>query len=166
MQEPQETWVQSLGWEDPLEEEMATHSGTLAWRTPMDIGTWQATVHGVTKSWSQRACTHNFFWGVTKWGTMFVTIVTELNLGHSFMCQHTHTHTHTIYWHWIIVNKKYRMYCKVPNVRLRKENGQLMLKTPELPHGFQGIVKKLKWRRRLQNLWSAHEHSSDWLVVR
>ena len=30
----QETWVQSLGWEDPLEEEMATPSSTLAWRTP------------------------------------------------------------------------------------------------------------------------------------
>ena len=28
----QETWVQSLGWDDPLEEEMATHSNILAWR--------------------------------------------------------------------------------------------------------------------------------------
>ena len=34
MQEPQETWVQSLGQEDPLEEGMATHSSTLAWKTP------------------------------------------------------------------------------------------------------------------------------------
>ena len=32
MQETQETWVRSLGWEDPLEEEMATHSSILAWR--------------------------------------------------------------------------------------------------------------------------------------
>ena len=31
-----EAWVQSLGWEDPLEEGMATHSSILAWRTPMD----------------------------------------------------------------------------------------------------------------------------------
>ena len=30
----QETWVQSLGWEDPLEKEMATHSSSLAWRIP------------------------------------------------------------------------------------------------------------------------------------
>ena len=30
----QETWVRSLGWEDPLEKEMATHSSTLAWRIP------------------------------------------------------------------------------------------------------------------------------------
>ena len=32
MQEPQETQVQSLGWEDPLEEGMATHSSVFAWR--------------------------------------------------------------------------------------------------------------------------------------
>ena len=30
----QETWVQILGWEDPLEKEMATHSSILAWRIP------------------------------------------------------------------------------------------------------------------------------------
>ena len=30
----QETWVQSLGWQDPLEKEMATHSSTLAWKIP------------------------------------------------------------------------------------------------------------------------------------
>ena len=46
----QETWVQSLGWEGPLEEGMTTQSSILAWRIPMDGGTWQATVHGVTKS--------------------------------------------------------------------------------------------------------------------
>ena len=45
-----ETWVQSLGWEDPLKEGMATHSSILAWRTPMDRGAWQATVHGVAES--------------------------------------------------------------------------------------------------------------------
>ena len=41
-------WVPSLGWEDPLEEGMATHSSILAWRIP-----WTeepGTVHGVTKS--------------------------------------------------------------------------------------------------------------------
>ena len=46
----QETWVQSLGWEDPLEEGRATHSSILAWRIPKDRGTWWATVHGVTQS--------------------------------------------------------------------------------------------------------------------
>ena len=34
----QETWVQSLGWEDPLEEGMASHSSILAWRIPIDRG--------------------------------------------------------------------------------------------------------------------------------
>ena len=45
-----ETWVGSLGWEDPLEESMATHSSIRAWRIPMDRGAWWATVHGVSKS--------------------------------------------------------------------------------------------------------------------
>ena len=47
-----ETWIQSLGWEDPLEEGMATHSSILAWRIPMDRGVWQAIVHEVSKSWT------------------------------------------------------------------------------------------------------------------
>ena len=42
----QETWVQSLSWEDPLEQGMATHSSILAWRISMDRGAWKATVHG------------------------------------------------------------------------------------------------------------------------
>ena len=45
-----ETWVQSLGWEDPLQEGMATHSSILAWRIPMDRGTRRAIAHGVAKS--------------------------------------------------------------------------------------------------------------------
>ena len=46
-----ETWVPSLGWEDPVEEGMAAHSSILTWRIPMDRGaTWQATVLGVAKS--------------------------------------------------------------------------------------------------------------------
>ena len=39
------------GWEDPLEEGMATHSSVLAWKNPMVRGAWQATVHKVTKNW-------------------------------------------------------------------------------------------------------------------
>ena len=38
-----------LGWEDPLEEGMATHSSILSWRIPMDRGAWQATTHGVAE---------------------------------------------------------------------------------------------------------------------
>ena len=46
----QETWIRSLGWEDPLEEGMATHSSVLARRIPMDRGAWWTTVHGIAKS--------------------------------------------------------------------------------------------------------------------
>ncbi|CAM9784256.1 unnamed protein product [Rangifer tarandus platyrhynchus] len=45
-----ETWVRSLGWEDPLEESMATHSRIPAWRTPMCRDDWWATVQGVAES--------------------------------------------------------------------------------------------------------------------
>ena len=46
----QETQVQSLGREDPLEKEMATHSSILAWRIPWTEEPGWATVHRVTKS--------------------------------------------------------------------------------------------------------------------
>ena len=45
----QETWVQSPGWEDPLEKEMATHSSILACRIPWTEEPGWATVHGVTR---------------------------------------------------------------------------------------------------------------------
>ena len=41
--------VQSLGWEDPLEEGMAAHSSILAWRILMGRGAWLAAVHVVIK---------------------------------------------------------------------------------------------------------------------
>ena len=52
MQELQETWVQSLDWADPLEEEMAPHSSVLAWDNAMGRGAWWARVHAVAKSWT------------------------------------------------------------------------------------------------------------------
>ena len=48
-----ETWVPPLGWEDPLEEGMTTHSNILAWRNSMDKGAWRATVHGGAESQTQ-----------------------------------------------------------------------------------------------------------------
>ena len=45
-----ETWVQSLGWEDLLKKEMATHSSILAWKIPW---TEEPAVHGVSKSQTQ-----------------------------------------------------------------------------------------------------------------
>ena len=57
MQETLETCVQSLGWEDALEENMATHSNILAWRIPMDRGAWWASsrVCRVSHNWSDLA---------------------------------------------------------------------------------------------------------------
>ena len=48
MQETQEMQVLSLGPEDPLEKEMATHSSILAWKIPWTV-VWRVTVHGVAE---------------------------------------------------------------------------------------------------------------------
>ena len=45
----QETWVQSLVWEDLLEKEMATHSSILAWKIPWTEEPGRLTVHGVQR---------------------------------------------------------------------------------------------------------------------
>ena len=69
MQETQETWVQSLGWEDPLEKDTAICSRIIiiifllqysCWENSMDRGAWRAIVHGVTKEsdMTERAHTH------------------------------------------------------------------------------------------------------------
>jgi len=58
-----ETWVQFLGWEDPLEKEMATYSSILAWRIPWTEEPGRVQSHGVsrvrhnlvTKSWPIQA---------------------------------------------------------------------------------------------------------------
>ena len=55
----QETQVQSLGQEDLLKEEKATHSSVLAWKNPMDRGAWQAAARRVAERWtwlSMHAC--------------------------------------------------------------------------------------------------------------
>ena len=44
--------VQSLGWEHPLEKEIATHLSILSWEYPRDRGAWWAIVHGVAKNWT------------------------------------------------------------------------------------------------------------------
>ena len=51
MQETQETWVQSQGWEDPLEDGVATQCSVLAWRIPRTEE--PAVVHRVMQSWTR-----------------------------------------------------------------------------------------------------------------
>ena len=69
--ETQETWVLSVGHEDPLEEGLATHSSTLAWRIPQRA--WWTTVPRVTKSQTQlkKLSKH----------TCFITEVAKPNFG-------------------------------------------------------------------------------------
>ena len=63
-----ETWVQSLGWEDPLEKEMATHSSTLAWKIP-----WTEERGGLQSTGSQRVG-HDFTFTFIYWflGALYV----------------------------------------------------------------------------------------------
>ena len=60
----QETWVLSLGCEDPLEEGMATHSSILAWRIPMERGAWRAIVYGVAESDTTEQLSTENFWNI------------------------------------------------------------------------------------------------------
>ena len=53
-----ETWVQSLGWEDPLGKGTAANSSILAWRNPMDRGAWWDTVHMVAELDTTEATKH------------------------------------------------------------------------------------------------------------
>ena len=52
----QKTWVRSLGWEDPLEEGMATHTSILAWRIP-----WTKEPGGLSQSWMLLSDCHFHF---------------------------------------------------------------------------------------------------------
>ena len=55
-----ETWVGSLGWEEPVEEAGATLSSILVWSIPMDRGAWQAAVMGfqrVGQDWATKQST-------------------------------------------------------------------------------------------------------------
>ena len=76
-----------MGQEEPLEEEMATHSSILAWRTPLR-GAWRATVHGAVEG--------NSPWGRKEWDTTEqLSIANTHTHTHTHTDTHTHTHTHT-----------------------------------------------------------------------
>ena len=62
MQEMQEMQVQSLGREDLLEEEMATHSSILAWEILRTEGAWKAIVYGLQRVRYDRATKHTYMY--------------------------------------------------------------------------------------------------------
>ena len=76
------TCVWSLGWEDPLKEDMATNFSILAWRVPMDRGAWQAIIHGVIMS--ELLSTHKHIWNiiilchVLKWSPQVLLLLSFL----------------------------------------------------------------------------------------
>ena len=83
----QETWIRSLGWEDPLEKGKANHSSILAWRIP-----WTCIVQGVAKSQTQLSSFHfhfSFFIHIHS-HTYFPLLNTHTQ---SYIFRHTDTHT-------------------------------------------------------------------------
>ena len=70
----QESWVQSLGWESPLEKGTATHSSILTWRIP-----W-TTACGVAKSWTQLSDFHFSYWLLEVVYNFWLTIFRLLNI--------------------------------------------------------------------------------------
>ena len=67
-----ETWIQSLRWEDPLKEGVATHSGILAWRIPMDRGAWWAVVHKESNMTEKLSTAHHLpGWDTGGWGRQY-----------------------------------------------------------------------------------------------
>ena len=81
-----ETWVPSLGWEDPLEEGVATQSSILAWRIPMDRGAWRDTDYGVTPVQIQLKQLSNIY----IYCNIYICI-------YMYIYMHTHTHMHICY---------------------------------------------------------------------
>ena len=67
-------WVWSLGWEDPLEVIVATHSSILAWRIPMDGAAWWATAHSVANSWALLMQLNTYAHLVAKWVVRMVEL--------------------------------------------------------------------------------------------
>ena len=119
MKEMPETWVWSLGWEDPLEEEMATHSSILAWRTSWTeepagfsepVGTQLSTQEHIhIGSYSRRSSfVRIVYWSIQEWWGIMLTsyssmvqekktniLVLFLQFFWTFeIVLHTHTHIH------------------------------------------------------------------------
>ena len=100
----QETWVQSLGWEDPLEEGMATHSSLLAWKTP-----WTEELGGLWYMGSQRV-RHN-------WATKHTRFnLTEISSAH--LSQSTLTRVPSLLtWRLTLEDIRYTKVCQLDTAK-------------------------------------------------
>ena len=115
----QETWVWSLGWEDPLEKEMATHSRIFAWRIPWtDEPGRLHIVHGVARVGHDLAtkererwltflflkCSPNItkisnqFYFVNQWKSLYLIMHFIQNLSHAFLCSYDFENLYA-WWH-------------------------------------------------------------------
>ena len=121
----QETWVWSLGWEDPLEEGMATHSSILALENLMDRGVCQAITHGFAElditEWINTA-QHMMLSRRREWQSTPVFLPWRIpwpeepgglqprgsqRVRHNWETNTTRTHTHTRYYQWRIYGVGY-----------------------------------------------------------
>ena len=125
-QQCRRSMFQSLGWEDSLEEGMATHSSILVWRIPMDIGTWWTTVHGVAEldrtEWlsTPHICIH------TSLSIKIMYFITGLAINWYFW---------TVVWYW-------RRLLRVPWTARRSD--QFILKEISPKYPLEGLMLKLK----------------------
>ena len=103
----QETWVQPLGWGDPLEKGMPTHSSVLAWEIPWREEPGLATVHGVTRVGHDLA---------TKPPPQYVWSIISLWFWFAFPWWWVTMSTFLIYWSFVCLLWKYNHFFNLENV--------------------------------------------------
>ena len=130
MQEPQETQIQSLGQEDPLEEEMATHSTILAWKIP-----WTEEPGGL-QSMGSRTVRHNWVHA-----TPTPAGVKHFNISDLYARQGACLHSLSLPFHWAILLlllfssslhrvKKTDRFSYIGNLSKRRYGTHLLSQTP------------------------------------
>ena len=134
----QETWVQSLGWEDPLEEGMATHFSILVWRMPwtQEPGELQSKgSHRVGYNWSNLASVR---WNIThplKKNEIVPFVATWMDLENTMLSEIRQRKTNTMWCHSYVESKKIIpwMYTQNRNRPTDRENQLVAAELPRLP---------------------------------
>ena len=161
MHEMQETWVWSLGQEDPLEEEIATHSSMFAWKIPWtkEPGGYSPCDHRVRHNW---ACTHkvNKTWTALLslcYSGIYVCILVSLeeNWGRESniccvfaMCQTLHL---------------FMILFSVRVILFRVSLGSLLVKN--LPAMGETRVRSLGWEDTLEKGMATHPSILGWRII-